>query len=98
MPFAVTPDALDALATEFRRIGEPLHSGHPTIGSLTAPDSVLHAIGSANRHLNDSLDAVSLDVDALSRDLSAAASLYRTNEAELAAATASPPPSRRAAT
>jgi hypothetical protein len=90
MSFAVTPDALDALASHFRNIGAPLHSGHPSVSSLSAPDLVLQAIGTANRHLVDGLDRVGLDIDALALDLTGSADRYRTNEAELVAATGSP--------
>jgi hypothetical protein len=90
MSFAVTPDALDALASHFRNIGAPIHNGHPSVSSLAAPDLVLQAIGTANRHLIDGLDRVGLDIDALALDLNGSADRYRSNESELVAATGSP--------
>jgi hypothetical protein len=90
MPFAVTPDALDALATQFRNMGTPIHTNHSSVSSVSAPDVVLQAIGTTNRHLVDSLDRVGLDLDALAQELAASAARYRSNEAELVAATGSP--------
>jgi hypothetical protein len=87
MPFVVTPDALDALASEFRHIAEPLNTGRPSVGALSAPVMVLQAIDVANRHLMDGIDTVHLEIDAIARDLNNSAARYRINEAELVAAT-----------